>query len=70
MKLPVYSLFILQCNALIFSLVRVAFYLTLIGVNRPNLHDGVILLLQLELFSFFLSYLNLIISVRFRLQKR
>ena len=35
MKLPVYSLFILECNALIFSLVRVAFYLTLIGVNRP-----------------------------------
>ena len=67
MKLPVCSLFILECNALIFSLVRVAFYLTLIGVNR---HDGVILLLQLELFSFFLSYLNLIISVRFRLQKR
>ena len=35
MKLPVYSLFILECNALIFSLVHVAFYLTLIGVNRP-----------------------------------
>ena len=35
MKLPVYSLFILECNALIFSLVRVTFCLTLIGVNRP-----------------------------------
>ena len=69
MKLPVYSLFILECNALIFSLVHVAFYLTLIGVNRPFARWRHFTT-KLELFSFFLSYLNLIISVRFRLQKR
>ena len=31
-----------------------------------HLHDGVILLLRPESFSFFLSYLNLVIPVRFK----
>ena len=31
-----------------------------------HLHDGVILLLRPEFFSFFFSYLNLVIPVRFK----
>ena len=34
-----------------------------------HLHDGVILLLRPESFTFFLSYLNLVIPVRFKQQK-
>ena len=34
-----------------------------------HLHDGVILLLRPESFSFFLSYLNLVIPVRVKQQK-
>ena len=34
-----------------------------------HLHDGVILLLRPESFTFFLSYLNLVIPVRFTKQK-
>ena len=34
--------------------------------NRPDLHDGVILLLRPEFFSFFFSYLNLVAPVRFK----
>ena len=34
-----------------------------------HLHDGVILLLRPEFFSFFFSYLNLVAPVRFKKQK-
>ena len=44
-----------------------AFFFIVISIG--HLLDGVILLLQLEFFTFFLSYLMLAISARFKQQK-
>ena len=44
------------------NIYRAIFSLRILAIG--HLHDGVILLLRPESFSFFLSYLNLVIPVR------